>query len=272
MKMKKNKQTVSAIVPVFNEEKTVGGVIEALLNSDLITEVIGVNDGSEDKSLKALRSFGKKIKLVSYKKNRGKGFAMAKGVEKAKGEIVAFFDSDLLKLSQKHIKTVLEPILKGKAQAVLGYPQAMGENSKLFADLTGERVYFRERLLPYLKKLSKTTICSAEIFLNSKFKKNEMVIIPLKDLIHLKKPEKMELSCAIREYLKEGIELAQAIARREGLLPEDYQRLRDFVKVRTLQDFKMGIEKIKNKKIKRILRKYFLKYTNFAKRKLQDFL
>ena len=265
------KKTVSAIVPVFNEEKTVAKVIEALLKSDLIDEVICVNDGSKDKSLKVLKSFGKKIKLISYKRNRGKGFAMAKGIEKAEGEIVAFFDSDLINLSSKHIKMFLGPILQGRTQAILGYPKRDGDSSKMMANLTGERAYFKDRLLSYLKRLSETRL-GAETFLNSKFKKEEMMSIPLTGLIHLKKYEKVGFSEAVKDYIKEGVEIAQEIGKREGLLPEDYKRIKNLVRVKTFKDFMSTINEIKNEKVKKFLKKYILKYVGLAKRKIKDFL
>lgn len=265
------KKTVSAIVPVFNEEKTVAGVVEALLQSDLIDEVICVDDGSKDKSLKALKGFDNKIKLVSYKRNRGKGFAMARGVKEADGEIVAFFDSDLLNISSYHIKTLLEPILQSRTQAVLGYPKRRNNRSKIFSHLTGERAYFRNRLLPHLEKLSRTRL-GAETFLNSQFRKEETSIIPLAGLIHPQKHEKLNLSKAAKDYLVEAVEIAQEIGKREGILPQDYERIKNLIKVKTFRDFKVKMKEIQNEKVRSFLKKYFLKYVDLAKRKLQDFL
>ena len=107
------KKSVSAIIPVFNEEKTVKKVVEVFQNSfDLIDEIICVNDGSTDKSLEILESFGDRIKLINLKRNKGKGYALAKGVEKSTNELVIFFDADFPNLSKKHIKTLIEPTLK----------------------------------------------------------------------------------------------------------------------------------------------------------------
>ena len=98
--MKNNQRPlISAIIPVFNEEKTVGEIIETLL-TDLVDEIICVNDGSSDESLNILKSFGTNIKLINLKRNYGKGFALAAGIKRAKGDFVAFFDSDLLNLSE----------------------------------------------------------------------------------------------------------------------------------------------------------------------------
>lgn len=261
---------VSAIVPVFNEEKTVGRVVEALLQSDSISEVICINDGSKDKSLEMLESFGDKIKLINLKRNYGKGFAMTKGIEQAQGEIVAFFDSDLANLSLAHIQILLEPILQGRTRAILGYPVRKGENTNFLPYLTGERAYFKKELLPYLKRLSGTRL-GAETFLNTLFKKEEIMTIPLKNLIHLRKYEKQNLPGAVKGFLKEGMEIALEIGKREGILPEDYQKIKDLATLKTLQDFKVKVDEIKNEKVRSFLRKYVLKYVGLAKKKLQDF-
>ena len=109
---------ISAIVPVFNEEKTITNVVKKLLKSHLIDEVICINDGSTDKSLEHLKKFKNKIKLISFDKNQGKGYALVEGIKKANEPIVVFIDADLTNLSQKHIETLLKPILNNKFRAV----------------------------------------------------------------------------------------------------------------------------------------------------------
>jgi len=108
----KTQKSVSAIVPVFNEEKTVYGVVDALLKSNLINEVICINDSSTDKSLEILERFKDKIQLVNFEENKGKGYALTEGIKKAKNEILCFVDADLTNLSDSYIKTLLEPVLE----------------------------------------------------------------------------------------------------------------------------------------------------------------
>lgn len=57
---------VSAILPIFNEEKTLDPIVKILVNSDLVSEVICVNDGSTDDGLKILKSFNEKKILKTY--------------------------------------------------------------------------------------------------------------------------------------------------------------------------------------------------------------
>jgi hypothetical protein len=269
-KIKKGKY-VSAIVPVFNEEKTVKKVIEALLKSNLITEVISINDGSTDKSLEVLKSFSGKIKLINLKSNHGKGFALALGIKRAESEIVVFFDSDLINLSDKHIKTLLNYIFEGEYRAILGFPKRGSSNPKILVHLTGQRAYRRKDLLPYLEKMKKTRY-GVETFLNSLFNKKETKVIPLEGLIHLVKYEKLDFSRAFKEYVIEAVEIAKEMGKKEIISPRDYQKIVDLTSVENFYDLKQKISKIKNKTMKKFLNKYVTKYLTSAKRIFRNFI
>lgn len=167
---------VSAIVPVFNEEKGAALVIKTLLKTKGLNEIICVNDGSTDKSLEVLKSFGQKIKVIDLKKNRGKGFALASGIKKAKNEILVFIDADLKNLSEEHVRMLFLPLVKTRAKAVIGYSAKKGLRKyfpDIFSYLSGERAYYKEDLLPYLDEMAQTRF-GVEIFLNGLFKKKEV--------------------------------------------------------------------------------------------------
>jgi len=258
------KKTVSAIVPVFNEEKTVAGVVGVLLNNPLINEVICINDGSTDKSLKVLEDFKDKIQLINFSKNKGKSYALVEGIKKAKGEIITFFDADLTNLSDDYINTLLEPVLESKFRAVLGYPSS-GWIPDPFSNLTGERAYYKKDLLPHLEEMAKTRF-GVEIFLNNIFEGDKTKKVPLKQLRGLYKYEKRNPANAFKEYLGEAVEIAQEIGRREGLLPEDYQAIARISKVVNLKELKIRVKNIKNKNVKRFLEKYVLNYIKVIQR------
>ena len=91
---------LSVIVPVYNEEERVHNLAQLcmfLAGKKYIRECIVVNDGSIDRTLTLLHALQKKYRfhLISYKKNRGKGYAIKKGIEQAKGSHVVFVDVDL---------------------------------------------------------------------------------------------------------------------------------------------------------------------------------
>jgi glycosyltransferase involved in cell wall biosynthesis len=263
---------VSAIVPIFNEEKTVKTVAKILFNSPLISELIFVNDGSTDRTPQILRDFDdERIKIISLKRNRGKGFALASGIGKAQGEVVAFFDADLIDLSNQHIERLLEPILNGNSKAVLGVP--LKTKSNLYRPwvipLTGERAYFREDLLPHLEKISEKRY-GIEIFLNSLYEKEETKVVQLESLISPTKWEKRTPAEAVKEYILEIKEIAEEFGKRKGLLPEDYKVLLKLAKAVDFNEFREGVKEIRDKKIKEILEKYLLKYLNLAKGKFRN--
>jgi glycosyltransferase involved in cell wall biosynthesis len=203
--------TVSAIVPVYNEETTVSQVVEKVLSMSEFHEVICVNDGSTDRSQGELEKFADKIKLISFIKNQGKGQALAAGIESAQGDLVAFIDADLTNLSEDHVDALLSPLLEGKADAVLGYAKR-GDAPNLAAHLTGQRVYRRKDLLPHLDQIAPSRF-GVEVLLNDIFQTKKVVRVPLQDLIGLTKAEKRTPLQALREYVEEAHDIANQLLR-----------------------------------------------------------
>lgn len=255
---------VSAIVPCFNEEKTIVKLITALLKQQNLTEVVVVNDGSTDNSLKILKSFKTQIKLIDLKKNYGKGRALAEGIKQARGEIVMFIDADILNLNQKNINSLLEPVLNHHWRAVIG----IRKKSKLlpapFARLSGERVYFKKDLLPILDKMRQTRF-GVEILLNYAFEKIPVKKINLLKMNGLYKYEKRSPALAVKEYLDEGVEIAKELARQEKLKAEDLKIIERLKKAASIMELKEIVEKISNIKVRDYLEKYVLKYLGKAR-------
>ena len=98
----KTKIKLSIIIPIYNEVRYLETVINNLLNSfkNENIEYIFVNDGSSDGSAEWLNNFvsnysKEKFKLINLSKNRGKGFALRKGLELSTGDYILFQDADL---------------------------------------------------------------------------------------------------------------------------------------------------------------------------------
>lgn len=255
---------VSAIVPCYNEEKTIAKVITALLKQPNLTEVIVVNDGSTDNSLKILKNFKTQIKLIDLTKNYGKGRALVEGVKQAKGEIVMFIDADILNLNQKNIKALLEPVLNHHWRAVIGIRKKGRLLPAPFARLSGERVYYKKDLLPILETMKQTRF-GVEVFLNHAFENRPVKKISLLKLNGLCKYKKRPPVLAVKEYLDEGVEIAKELARQEKLRAEDLKiidRLKQAASIKELQEV---VEKISNLQVREYLEKYVLKYLKKAR-------
>jgi glycosyltransferase involved in cell wall biosynthesis len=87
-------RNVSVIIPNFNREQLIAPTIENLLRQTLPpSEIIVVDDGSTDRSVEVIRSFGDKIKLIQQA-NQGPGAARNAGLRIATGDYIQFQDSD----------------------------------------------------------------------------------------------------------------------------------------------------------------------------------
>ena len=94
-----DKKLLTIVVPVYNEEKTIENVLLSLtkLREKIETiEIIVVNDGSKDNSLKILRENHNYYDvLINNVQNKGKGNAVKSALEKANGKYIVFQDADL---------------------------------------------------------------------------------------------------------------------------------------------------------------------------------
>jgi len=113
------KKEVSAIVCAYNEGPRISNVLNSLLKSKNISEIIVIDDGSTDDTKEQVMKF-KKIKYFKNNKNKGKGYSMDIGVKKAKHNLIFFCDADLRKFNKKIVDKIIEPVLKGKADMSIG--------------------------------------------------------------------------------------------------------------------------------------------------------
>lgn len=119
---------LSAVIPVYNEEARIGPTLEAALRylklSRIPAEIVVVDDGSTDKTLKVVDRFkGRKagrtaLRVLQHGKNKGKGAAVRTGALAAKGEVVLFMDADNATPLSEYEK--FKPLLKNGVQVVVG--------------------------------------------------------------------------------------------------------------------------------------------------------
>ena len=118
---------VSIVIPVYNEEAYIGKTLYEVTHADisgLTREIIIIDDGSTDKTVREVRYFIEKNKRVPITffqngKNEGKGASLKKGLIKTSGDIVIIQDADL-EYSPKDYPALLEPFLYNNADVVYG--------------------------------------------------------------------------------------------------------------------------------------------------------
>jgi glycosyltransferase involved in cell wall biosynthesis len=119
--METGEMLISVVIPVFNEELTIGNVIERLAvvmqKTGFNYEIIVVDDCSADRSLEFSKSLD--VKVFSLKMHLGKGYALRAGFAKAKGEIITTIDSDGSHRPEE-LPRLLTPILENRSDLVIG--------------------------------------------------------------------------------------------------------------------------------------------------------
>jgi dolichyl-phosphate beta-glucosyltransferase len=124
-------KTISFVIPFYNEEKRIKKTIAALkkgfkFSGLKLEKVIFVNDGSTDNTVKIIKSVKKeieaklkaKVKIITYKRNRGKGYAVKKGMLLSKSDYTLMFDVDM-STPLNQLKKFL-PLMKKDVDAIVG--------------------------------------------------------------------------------------------------------------------------------------------------------
>lgn len=125
-----NKIYISIVVPVYNESKRIDNlpkIVKFFENTGQRSEILIVNDGSTDNTFDKLINLQKKysFKLISYKKNKGKGFAIKKGMLQAKGGYRLFMDIDLSTPLKEYNKFIS---YFGNYDVIIGSRRTKGSN------------------------------------------------------------------------------------------------------------------------------------------------
>lgn len=102
--MQNNKNLLSIVVPVLNEQESIGETVRRLVDlrleimGEIEVELLFVDDGSKDQSLSLLRQMAECnnfIKIISFSRNFGHQIAITAGIDVAQGDFVAVIDADL---------------------------------------------------------------------------------------------------------------------------------------------------------------------------------
>jgi len=218
----------TAIICAYNEQNTIKNVAITTLDY-FFDEVIIVNDGSTDKTEEILKEISKQydFKYIVLPENKGKGFAMATGIENTSNEIIVFIDADLSNLKDEHFLHLLIPVLEDEADMVLGQATETLINYKYnpFKSFTGERVLLKNDILPIVEKM-KYSRFGVETLINLYYQSEGKRIkyVMLEELKHPTKFDKTSSSQAAKEFAKEGHQIALTIFKNFDLITKSIKK------------------------------------------------
>ena len=132
---------LTVVMPVFNERDTVAEAVRRLRGIDLPLdhEIVVVDDGSDDGTTDILRRVcDSTVRLVRLPRNSGKGSAVRRGLEEARGDVIVIQDADL-EYDPRDLSRMLRPMLEGQARVVYGSRFTGERRNMLFWHWVGNR-------------------------------------------------------------------------------------------------------------------------------------
>lgn len=204
-------RSISVIIPVYNEERTIPSIVEIIRTWGKASEIIVVNDGSTDKTARAVSQFNGSIRLIDRKGNKGKGFSLAQGVRASSGELTMFLDGDVVGLTHKDLDAMTTPVAMGKADMVIAVTNCWNVGSFApYDSINGERVVWRKNIEEHLRKFEHVGN-GVEFVINDIHKHKRVKTIKLPHVYILSKIEKAAVPEAMKLYVKEAAQFLKAI-------------------------------------------------------------
>jgi glycosyltransferase involved in cell wall biosynthesis len=135
---------LSILMPAYNEEATVARAIERLLESDVGTdawELVVVDDGSTDRTAEILdgADWPDRVRVIHARPNGGKGAAVRRALEEARGRFSVILDADL-EYDPNDLADLLRPVRDGVADAAFGTRAFKAHSSYSFWYVIGNRI------------------------------------------------------------------------------------------------------------------------------------
>lgn len=199
---------VAAVIPAFNEEVTIAEVVRTLRQVALVTQVIVVSDGSDDRTAMEARSAGAHV--IEHVGNKGKAAAMKSGYEATEADVILFLDADLIGLTPAHVRALVLPVLREEAEMTVG----LFDEGRITTDLaqlvapylSGQRAVRREVVAEMFMQEPDADVSRFGIEVALTRHTNtfgyRVVEVPLEEMSHRMKEEKLGLVKGMAARLK----------------------------------------------------------------------
>ena len=204
--------TVTAIIPAYNEEKTIASVVRTACMCSLIRDVIVVSDGSIDRTAEVAREAGAVV--YELKPNRGKSQAMLFGFQQTDADIILFLDADLIGFTTKHIEQLVQPVILDECGMNVGMRDRgrfFTAIAHLFPRISGERAIKREIIEAIPQKFMNGFAAEGAFNYYCKDLGFRCSTVDLLGLSIRRKYQKVGFSKAVVQYLRMFIQIIHAM-------------------------------------------------------------
>ncbi|MCX6088947.1 MAG: glycosyltransferase family 2 protein [Candidatus Atribacteria bacterium] len=196
---------MTSIIAAYNEEKTIGPIIDVLQRVPLVNQIVVVSDGSTDKTVEIARGRDR-VEVVDLVNNIGKGGALYHGLEYIRSDVVLLLDADLVGLTEEHVMSMVKPVTDREVDVTIGVFDegrfATDFAQKVAPLLSGQRA-IRTDIIQNISDMEVARY-GVEVAINRYIKKNgiTMKLVKLPGLTHIMKEEKLGIMKGLKERVK----------------------------------------------------------------------
>jgi len=194
----------TAIIAAYNEEKTIGPIIDVLKAIPFLNQIVVVSDGSTDHTVDVAKSKG--VEVVELLYNVGKGGALYQVLMSTTSNVVLLLDADLIGLTPQHVIDLIRPVMDNEADVTIGIFEdgrfATDFAQKIAPFLSGQRA-IRVDILRNIPDMEISRY-GVEVAINRYIRKNEVKVklVKLPGLTQVMKEEKLGLVKGLRERMR----------------------------------------------------------------------
>ena len=185
---------ISCIVCAYNEADRIRNILDVIVGHPTLGEVIVVNDGSTDDTEALIRSYPT-IRVLSHTPNRGKTYALSRGIAAARYDHLMLLDADLSGITPADIDALAAPVMRGEAEVSISLrSNSLWVYRQFGLDfVSGERVVPKWLLKGAVEAMQRLPRWGGEVFMNEIFIRQgcRIAVVRWRRVLNIRKYQKV---------------------------------------------------------------------------------